>query len=85
MFSKKRTIFPCKYTKLFLPGVAETHERVAQRLLSLCKTNGGLYIKLGQGIASMNHVLPPQYNQAFSVLHDQVVTDYVRDTIYHSA
>jgi aarF domain-containing kinase len=42
-------------------------------VLNLCKKNGGLYIKLGQGIASMNHVLPPQYNKAFSVLHDQVL------------
>jgi aarF domain-containing kinase len=31
----------------------------------------GLYIKFGQGIASMNHVLPPQYNSTFKVLQDQ--------------
>eukprot|EP01134_Creolimax_fragrantissima_P003346 CFRG3346T1 len=47
------------------------HERVAMRVLRLCQRNGGLYVKLGQGIASMNHILPPQYNRVFSVLHDK--------------
>jgi len=38
--------------------------------LNLCNKNGGLYIKLGQGIAAMNHILPPQYNSILSVLQD---------------
>jgi len=44
------------------------HERVARRLVNVCKKNGGLYVKMGQGISTMNHVLPPQYTEAFSDL-----------------
>jgi len=47
------------------------HEKAAARILYCCQRNGGLYIKLGQGIAAMNHVLPPQYNRTFSVLYDK--------------
>mmetsp|Transcript_20453 Transcript_20453/g.28681 ORF Transcript_20453/g.28681 Transcript_20453/m.28681 type:complete len:552 (-) Transcript_20453:33-1688(-) len=51
--------------------VAEMHTRVANRILRVCQKNGGLYIKLGQGIAAMNHVLPPQYNEVLSLLYDR--------------
>jgi aarF domain-containing kinase len=37
------------------------HERSAERLLKGCLGNGGLYVKLGQGLVSLNHILPPQY------------------------
>lgn len=47
------------------------HERVAKRLLSVCQRNAGLYIKLGQAIASMNHVLPPVYLTTLAILQDQ--------------
>tara|TARA_R110002050_G_scaffold126538_1_gene247291 strand:+ start:1882 stop:2334 length:453 start_codon:yes stop_codon:yes gene_type:complete len=47
------------------------HDRVATRLAETCARNGGLYIKLGQSIASLNHVLPPTYRRAFEVLQDQ--------------
>jgi len=40
--------------------------------VDLAKRNGGLYIKLGQGFASMNHILPEQYTTGLSVLNDQI-------------
>lgn len=46
------------------------HERAAKRILTLCQENGGLYIKIGQQIASINHVLPPKWSQTFRVLYD---------------
>lgn len=49
----------------------DTHQRVAERLLAVCRRNGGLYIKLGQGVASMNHVLPLPYRRVLAVLQDQ--------------
>eukprot|EP01116_Phalansterium_solitarium_P001970 TRINITY_DN1182_c0_g2_i1.p1 TRINITY_DN1182_c0_g2~~TRINITY_DN1182_c0_g2_i1.p1 ORF type:complete len:529 (-),score=159.02 TRINITY_DN1182_c0_g2_i1:168-1754(-) len=48
----------------------EQHLRVAKRILNVCLQNDGLYIKFGQGIAAMNHVLPPQWNRTFAVLQD---------------
>ncbi|XP_059485051.1 uncharacterized aarF domain-containing protein kinase 5 isoform X3 [Neocloeon triangulifer] len=47
------------------------HERSAKRLLEGCLGNGGLYIKLGQGLVSLNHILPPQYINTLKVLQDQ--------------
>ena len=37
---------------------------------ALC--NGGLYIKLGQGLGSFNHVLPAEYIKTLAVLQDMV-------------
>lgn len=43
------------------------HERSAKRLLEGCLGNGGLYIKLGQGLVSLNHILPAQYISTLKV------------------
>eukprot|EP01094_Clydonella_sp_ATCC50884_P027759 TRINITY_DN8103_c0_g1_i1.p1 TRINITY_DN8103_c0_g1~~TRINITY_DN8103_c0_g1_i1.p1 ORF type:complete len:519 (-),score=137.06 TRINITY_DN8103_c0_g1_i1:255-1811(-) len=56
---------------LYPEKLDELHTRVASRIANLCAKNGGLYIKLGQSVAAMNHVLPPQYRAAFSVLQDK--------------
>mmetsp|Transcript_20714 Transcript_20714/g.53084 ORF Transcript_20714/g.53084 Transcript_20714/m.53084 type:complete len:534 (+) Transcript_20714:223-1824(+) len=37
------------------------HERGAERLLDLCFRNGGIYIKLGQHIGQLDHLLPGEY------------------------
>ncbi len=47
------------------------HRRAAKLILNCCQKNGGLYIKFGQGIASMNHILPKPYREEFQVLHDK--------------
>ena len=39
----------------------ECHARGADRLLKLCFSNGGIYIKLGQHIAMLDHLLPEIY------------------------
>ncbi|KAF8067287.1 ABC1 [Scenedesmus sp. PABB004] len=37
------------------------HQRSADRLLKLCFDNGGIYIKLGQHIGQLDHLLPEEY------------------------
>ncbi|KAG0056441.1 hypothetical protein BGZ83_004948 [Gryganskiella cystojenkinii] len=58
----------------FTPGKADQindlHQRVANRILHVCQTNGGLYIKLGQGIATQSSVLPPCYLTTLRALYD---------------
>ena len=49
------------------------HQRAAERILSGCLKNGGLYIKLGQGLVSMNHILPKEYLNTLVVLQDQAL------------
>ncbi|CAG8682740.1 7609_t:CDS:2, partial [Acaulospora morrowiae] len=47
----------------FRPGMGDKiddlHERVANRILNVCRSNGGLYIKLGQAIGVQSAILPP--------------------------
>ena len=50
---------------------SQVHDRVAKRWYDVCCKNGGLYIKLGQSVTTLNHVLPPEYLKYFQHLHDQ--------------
>lgn len=47
------------------------HERAAKRLLRLAEYNGGVYIKLGQHISSLVYLVPDEYVQILSKLHDR--------------
>lgn len=38
-----------------------THETCANLLLELCKLNAGVYVKLGQHVSQLDHMLPPAY------------------------
>lgn len=50
------------------------HQRTADRILAGCLKNGGLYIKLGQGLVSMNHILPREYLETLKLLQDKCLT-----------
>ncbi|KAL7409302.1 ABC1 family-domain-containing protein [Mrakia frigida] len=57
----------------FQPGsesLNDLHVRAAKRITNLIETNGGLYIKLGQQIATQSQVLPTPYRTAFSSFVD---------------
>jgi len=60
------------------------HERAARRILDLCRTNGGTYIKVGQHLANLDHLLPEAYIRTLqSLFGDAPVTEYehVREVI----
>lgn len=48
--------------------ITKVHQRSADRILAGCLANGGLYIKLGQGFVSMDHVLPREYTNTLKVI-----------------
>ncbi|XP_048509949.1 uncharacterized aarF domain-containing protein kinase 5 isoform X3 [Athalia rosae] len=50
------------------------HKRSAQRIFEGCLLNGGLYIKLGQGLAALNHILPREYVETLTLLQDKCLT-----------
>ncbi|XP_046736210.1 uncharacterized aarF domain-containing protein kinase 5 isoform X1 [Diprion similis] len=50
------------------------HERSARRIVDGCLSNGGLYVKLGQGLAALNHILPREYVRTLAVLQDKCLT-----------
>ncbi|XP_023364115.1 uncharacterized aarF domain-containing protein kinase 5 isoform X2 [Otolemur garnettii] len=50
------------------------HQRAADALVAGAICNGGLYVKLGQGLCSFNHLLPPEYIKTLRVLEDKALT-----------
>ena len=50
-------------------AIKQVHARSAEKILKGCLANGGLYVKLGQGLASFNHILPPEYTETLKVIH----------------
>ncbi|XP_050517846.1 uncharacterized aarF domain-containing protein kinase 5 [Diabrotica virgifera virgifera] len=51
--------------------MSRIHQRSAERLLHGCLVNGGSYIKLGQGLCSMGHILPAEYVETLRCLQDK--------------
>lgn len=57
-------------TKEYNEAIHPLHQRAADRILDGCLRNGGLYVKLGQGLASINHILPKEYLETLKVSVD---------------
>lgn len=51
--------------------MSQVHQRAADKILHGCLVNGGLYIKMGQGVAAMNHIIPKEYVMTLKKLEDQ--------------
>ncbi|WCJ25145.1 AarF domain-containing protein kinase 1 [Euphorbia peplus] len=74
------TVADYKYSLRTLPAdsdqyrlqLSEVHLRSAKRMLKLCETNKGLYVKAGQYVAAMRQV-PKEYSATLSSLQDQAV------------
>ncbi|KAF7261403.1 hypothetical protein EG68_01430 [Paragonimus skrjabini miyazakii] len=60
-------------TPAYDQALIDCHQKSAARILQGCLANGGLYIKMGQGLASLNHVLPKQYTETLERLHDRAL------------
>lgn len=65
------------------PGYMEVmsacHQRAADALVTGAIRNGGLYVKLGQGLCAFNHLLPPEYIRTLRVLEDKALTRGFRE------
>ncbi|PNF42690.1 putative aarF domain-containing protein kinase 5 [Cryptotermes secundus] len=61
-------------TKEYEDAVHPLHQRAADRILDACLRNGGLYIKLGQGLVCLNHILPNEYLETLRALQDKCLT-----------
>lgn len=53
---------------------AALHQTAADRILRLCEANKGLYIKVGQSISTLNHILPAAYTTTMRKLQDHAPT-----------
>ena len=50
---------------------AQIHQRSALRLREMCRSNAGLFIKVGQHIGSLEYLLPTEYVKTFKVFHSR--------------
>jgi aarF domain-containing kinase len=50
--------------------IPDLHRRNAERLFDLLRTNGGLYLKIGQAIAMQSAVMPPEFQKMFARMFD---------------
>lgn len=55
------------------------HEKSAQKLLELCCTNKGVFIKVGQHIGSLDYLLPKEYVNTLKILHSHAPTSSIKD------
>jgi aarF domain-containing kinase len=55
------------------------HKRSAEKLLKLCCTNKGVYIKVGQHLAALDYLLPSEYVQTMRILHCHAPTNPIDD------
>ncbi|GAB1610413.1 aarF domain-containing protein kinase 1-like [Argonauta hians] len=58
---------------------SQLHTRSAERLRDVCLRNGGVFIKVGQHIGSLDYLLPPEYVTTMSMLYDKVPITPVDD------
>ncbi|XP_058668537.1 uncharacterized aarF domain-containing protein kinase 5 [Ammospiza caudacuta] len=54
----------------YASAMSRCHRRAGQRLLQGALSNGGLYVKLGQGLCAMEHLLPPELTDTLRPLED---------------
>ncbi|XP_023242615.1 uncharacterized aarF domain-containing protein kinase 5-like [Centruroides sculpturatus] len=57
----------------YIKTIKLCHKRGAENILVGCLKNGGLYIKLGQSLVTLNHILPIEYTETLSVLHNKAL------------
>lgn len=60
-------------------SVQDVHMRNAERLFNLLRSNGGLYLKIGQAIAMQSAVLPPEFQKMFARMFDDAPQDDWKD------
>ena len=63
----------------FAQSIAALHARNAERLYDLLRSNGGLYLKIGQAIAMQSAVLPPEFQKMFQHMFDDAPQNSWKD------
>ncbi|XP_033493912.2 putative aarF domain-containing protein kinase 5 isoform X1 [Epinephelus lanceolatus] len=57
----------------YVAEMSACHQRAAEYMVDGAVRNGGIYIKLGQGLCSFNHLLPPEYIRTLQILEDMAL------------
>lgn len=60
---------------------SKCHKKSAEKLLELCCTNKGVYIKVGQHIAALDYLLPTEYVQTMKILHSRAPPNGIHEVL----
>lgn len=71
--------WPDKKDPEYLKLKSETHQQAAEKLLGLCRTNRGVYIKVGQHIGALEYLLPHEYVNTMKILHSNAPQNPIED------
>ncbi|XP_038827572.1 uncharacterized aarF domain-containing protein kinase 5-like isoform X3 [Salvelinus namaycush] len=66
----------------FVAGMSLCHQRAADSMVAGAVQNGGIYVKLGQGLCAFNHLLPPEYVKTLHVLEDKALNRRYKEVQY---
>lgn len=58
---------------------SKCHKIASEQLLELCRTNKGVYIKIGQHIGALEYLLPIEYVTTMKILHANAPQNPVED------
>ncbi|XP_072227061.1 uncharacterized aarF domain-containing protein kinase 5 [Leuresthes tenuis] len=62
-----------------LTQMSACHQRAAECIVEGAIRNGGIYIKLGQGLCAFSHLLPPEYIRTLQILEDKALNRRYRE------
>lgn len=58
---------------------SKAHKKAAERLLELCCTNRGVYVKVGQHIGALEYLLPIEYVDTMKILHSKAPSNTLEE------
>ena len=56
-----------------MKAIKGCHQRAADILVKTCILNGGMYVKMGQGLSTMNHILPKEFYTTLRKLQNEAL------------
>ena len=62
-----------------LSAKSRLNRKSAERLLNLCRENGGVYIKVGQHLANLDYIIPREYIEVLSSLFNDAPQSNIDD------
>ncbi|VEU39030.1 unnamed protein product [Pseudo-nitzschia multistriata] len=66
-------------TREDLSSKSRLNRKSAERLLNLCRENGGVYIKVGQHLANLDYLIPREYIEVLSSLFNDAPQSDIND------
>lgn len=58
---------------------SKVHRKAAERLLTLIRTNKGVYVKVGQHIGALDYLLPQEFVETMRILHSNAPQNPIED------